>query len=78
MDEQWLREWVAEECEYPPKNLREEVGELLAELDSLRVRVTKPNDDIPPGTPEWAAWQHALAELKANLARQARQFRAKS
>jgi len=39
MDEQWLREWSADEVEYPPKRLREEVGELLAELDAARGRL---------------------------------------
>lgn len=41
MDEQWLREWSAEECDNPPKNLRREVGELLAELNAVRVRVAE-------------------------------------
>lgn len=40
-DEQWLREWAADEAEYPPKRFREEVGELFADLDAARAYTAK-------------------------------------
>jgi hypothetical protein len=36
VDEQWLREWSADECDNPPKTLRQDVGALLAQLAALR------------------------------------------
>ena len=32
------------------------------------------DDAFPPDTPEWAAWQHALAQLRAALATSARKL----
>ena len=58
MDEQWLREWSAEECENPPKHLRREVGELLAALDYAR----RDADDMRPSATR--GWELAI-ELDA-------------
>lgn len=35
-DEQWLREWATGEAEYPPKDLRDQVGRLLDVADISR------------------------------------------
>jgi hypothetical protein len=48
IDYEWLREWATGEVEYPPRNIRVQVGALLDVLETM----------APPPRSPWAVSDH--------------------
>jgi hypothetical protein len=62
MDAQWLREWATGEAEYPPRDLREQVGQLLDELEGTAMP-SKPAEHLRAAT--WRLDGQLLDEVRA-------------